>query len=272
MSIILDALRKVEQEKRLQQQPQIDIKQRLLQEKRIIEQISPFANRMILGGLVVAVLASAVFGVYRMATVTTMPPPAPVAQNPARVEPIAVKPPEKAPVAAPVEPNPQIAATEAIPEEREVNLMVSRTLAERPKAAVEPSGRGTKMEKLPASHKAFYKEQVEKRAGSRESEEEVFPTRAASPLHREKQDVIAAGTEPPAARKPAQAAPASVSLDGIIFHTDPLKRSALLRIASQDSSTLVKIGDIFGGHKVENIEQGKVALSFGGKSTELRLE
>ncbi len=259
MSIILDALRKVEQEKRLQQHPQIDIKQRLLQDKKFTSNISPGTNIMLLGVAAIVLFAATISGAYWLVngngTHATMPVPR-----------------SNAPVVAVIkQPEAAMPVSAAVPAEEVVNLTVAKTRAEKPGELREPSGRGIEKDRRPSSQPAPRYEQVEKRDWPRENEEEVFSDRAASPLHQGKKDV-AAGTEPPVARQRAQAAPVPVVLDGIIFHTDPTKRSALIRLASQPSSSLVKIGDEFGGYRIEIIDQNKVGISVGNKLVELRLE
>ncbi len=81
-----------------------------------------------------------------------------------------------------------------------------------------------------------------------------------------------AGIEPPV-RHRVQAAPAPVFvLDGIVFHNDPDKRAALLREPGGES-VLLNIGGRLGGCRVAAIgESGITLTAAGGKKIELALE
>lgn len=80
------------------------------------------------------------------------------------------------------------------------------------------------------------------------------------------------GIEPPAHRV-VQAAPVPVfSLDGIVYHDDPEKRAALLRVRGGEN-VLLNIGSRLGGYRVSAIGPSGVTLAItGGKKIELVLD
>ncbi|MBI5179129.1 MAG: hypothetical protein HZA04_07700 [Nitrospinae bacterium] len=260
MSIILDALRKVEQDKRLQKQPQIDIKQRLLHDRKPGGGVLPFTGRVIITCGLVALTAGVLYGSYALLT-----PGVP------RAEAVAVQ--SAAPVTAkPSAPQVRPMVVVAPAEEHVIDLTAVNKTPIAKRESREPMGRGIEKERRPEKQMAMGRKQADKRAVPQYAdEEEVSQETAARPVRREPMET--AGIEPSARRTPAQAAPApSVVLDGIIYHAEPDKRSALLRLRGQSSSSLVKIGDPFAGLKVESIEQSRVALSGGAAPVELKLE
>lgn len=80
------------------------------------------------------------------------------------------------------------------------------------------------------------------------------------------------GIEPPV-RPGVQAAPAPVFLlDGIVYHNDEEKRAVLLRVRDGESA-LLNIGNQLRGHRVVAIGQSSVTLAGdGGKNVELAIE
>jgi len=60
-------------------------------------------------------------------------------------------------------------------------------------------------------------------------------------------------------------------LEGVLFHADVDKRSAMIRDRQDGKNRLVKVGDTFRGYTVEVIEIAKVILLKGNSMVVLKL-
>lgn len=64
----------------------------------------------------------------------------------------------------------------------------------------------------------------------------------------------------------------SFALEGIIFHADPDKRLAIMRIGANGNEATVRIGDTLGSWLVGDIQLDKVTFSNQAKTVVLKLE
>lgn len=274
MSFILDALRRVERDKRLAQQPMIDIKDRLLNDSHPAD--AGFISRHTREAMMITGLFTFAGALWYMAGMIESITPEHVATTA-----ILTKAPEPAaaptPAARMAAPEPAI-RTEIIPLQHVtlspddipvVDLSLKRMPVRSPEREAKPEGRGMERVKLSARVPASEQKKAERVSGTDEIEEEVSPDMPAGyppPKHLNK----TAGTEPPARQRQAAPAPA-FNLDGIIFHSVPANRSALLRTKGNPSS-LVKIGDTVEGYTVVEIAQNRLTLAAGERKVELSLE
>lgn len=137
----------------------------------------------------------------------------------------------------------------------------------------EEARNGSQLSAHEESHGIAANPKEEQGAGPRGVAGEASPRKTAGPILSATHNRIEPrGTEPPV-RLGAQAAPAPVFLlDGIVYHDDPDKRTALLRVRGGESA-LLGIGESLRGYQVGAIGQSRVALAAaGGKKIELALD
>ncbi len=122
-------------------------------------------------------------------------------------------------------------------------------------------------------HRAAANSMREQGAGPLGEKGEISPRSTAGPdFFRTAYRNEPAGTEPPV-RHRVQAAPVPVfALDGIVFNDDPDKRAALLRVPGGES-VLLNIGGCLRGCRVDLIGESGVTLAAAdGKKIELALD
>jgi hypothetical protein len=275
MSIILDALRRVEDEKKFQQPHNIDIKQKVLGDKTVQKTgFSPNTNLALMGvGFLVVTVITGALAYY---VVTGMN----------------VSKKETAEIAAPTA---RAEGNVAMAKNTEPVVNPAPVMEKSaPADLTEPSGRGMEQERtsrlsqatgvMAGKNEALSAVEKPARTVRRERPtqgEAVFEETPAIPSSRQNQKVISAGSEPSGVQLATQTAPepsstkgvpaTAVSLEGIIFHTDPERRSAIVRVGG-GAGLLVKIGDLVGSLKVSNIEKEKVVVVENGRKTELRMD
>lgn len=268
MSFILDALRRVERDKRLALQPAIDIKDRLLSDRERDD--GGFLARHSREAVIISGLFAFAGGLWYLAgaldrqssRAETAPAPAPVAaKSPAYQAPAA---PAVVTTVTPV--SQAVVEPDDIPV---VDLSVKRMPVRTPAREGRPRGRGKERVSVSTYVPASETESAESVSGLRGIEEEVS-SRIPPGYAPQKNRKSTAGSEPPGLS--VQAAPAPVfNLDGIIFHSVAANRSALIG-AKGTPSALVKIGDTVAGYTVEDITQNRVTLASAGRKVNLSLE
>ncbi len=247
MSFILDALRKVEREKLFAQQPAIDIKARILGDLAAAPGLARRRTREAAVAGALLALAGSVWlaaGVMQRHNAAAPFIPAVTKNEPAATVSAAG---ERA--AAPV-------------------LMEEQGRANMP-AAKEEAREGDALPARIAAGGAVMQRE-EQGAGPRGVAEEVSPRNTDGPAS----SLLSnrpRGNEPPAVI--TQAAPAPVfTLDGIIYHEEAGKRSALVRVRGGES-VLLRTGETVHGYTVELIDQARVLLvKESGKRVELTIE
>jgi hypothetical protein len=332
MSLIYDALRKAEEDRKHQQPPsELDMEKKILEDLRSPRREQDgYGIKLALGAVGAGVAALAVFGAYSFfagherntETVQTkivetkqhIPPPPPTAQTvvvtPAPVPPSVKMPsgtatdhgslPPSAPnvavaTASPVivkmsPPSPKVIsatpAKVAVVAKAVAPKVIAPTPAPRQTAPIELANVSTVTPTfvLPPAQEAVQ----EKGATSQKPPTAKMPSGTATDH----------GSLPPTAKMPAgkgeavfgppddietedansnrQIIPAnritSLSLDGIIFHSDPDKRMAILRLNDSGSEATIRIGDKVGAWVVKDIDPNLVTLSDHGKKKLLKLD
>ncbi len=103
------------------------------------------------------------------------------------------------------------------------------------------------------------------------------PEKAKSREEKKKQAIKEKDTAPPVKAAPAEIETAVVSrpdfvLEGIVFHSNPKSRSAMVRKKGDRAGKLVRIGDTIYNFEVARIEISSVILSGGGEEVTLSME
>jgi hypothetical protein len=247
VSIILDALRKAEEDKKLQQpSPEIDIEQQILSHEKETRQESPSPlNKKFMVAGALALTGLAVFGIYSLMggpkkerpveQALNMPPtpPSTVVANAKPAPTIAVAPPSEsspAPLTVVAAPPPPVKTAPA-----QSPVFVAPPPSD---VALEGQKENTAqkvVEKAP-SKAVFGPPDVE-------TQHQVIPSKGAA-----------------------------FSLEGIIFHPDPDKRMAIMHLGVGGNEATVRIGDSLGTWLVKDIELDKVTLLYNDKRIVLKLE
>ncbi len=253
MSIILDALRKSEEEKKLQQSsPETDIKRQVLNNDRRTSQgrSSPL-NRAVLAGFVLAITGLAALGIYSSLTALKKEKPVEQSLN----MPVAAR----SPAVVKTAPAPTVVATPSSPNPAKT--------APAPTVVATPSSRHpAKTAPAPSvvaapppseiAHKGKGGEAVQNsKVAEKTSSKVVFGPPDVDTQHQ----II-----------PNQGA--SFSLEGIIFHLDPDKRLAIMRVGTEGNEATVRIGDALGTWLVKDIELDKVTFSDNAKTIVLKID
>jgi len=235
VSIILDALRKAEEERKMQKSsPEFDIKRQILnKDKRTGQGASPQVNKAVLAGVALAITGLAALGIYSSLTALKKEKPvrqastAPVAA-PSQVV-VKTKPaPEGARVAPPQAPT--VVAPPSTPPKAKTaparSVAASRTQAPRVFAApsAQPPAKTAQAPSVVAAppHRSEIAHKDQK--GKAVQDTKVAERTPSNPVF-----------GPPDADTQHQVIPNegdSFSLEGIIFHADPDKRLAIMRIGS----------------------------------------
>ncbi|MBI3581935.1 MAG: hypothetical protein HY098_07680 [Nitrospinae bacterium] len=266
MSIILDALRKAEEEKKLQQpSPEIDIKGQILNKDETTRKGRPApVNKAVLAGFVLAITGLAALGIYSSVTAlrkekpveealeTRVAAPSPTvaktapAQEEARVAPTpaptAVATPSSPPPAQ-TAPAPSVVAAAPAP-------TVVATPASPPSAKTAPAP-----SVVAAAHPPAEKATPTPKVAEKTPSKAVFGPPDVDTQHQ----VI-----------PNQGA--SFALEGIIFHLEPDKRLAIMRVGTEGNEATVRIGDSLGTWLVKDIELDKVTFADHAKRIVLKID
>jgi len=276
MSFILDALRKVEKERKEPSSVELD---QLIQKKGGKGSPAPRPNSFLVGLTALLVSGMAIWFFLDRYTNFSVPPfpgskrsqrvaMAPVgAVKPGKVSTARPKP--RIPTASPITGNvPSTPSKDAAKTPAQaVGPKTARRTATASKAvesSVPITGRSIK--KKPAVTQAPAKPAAGKRT--------LPPAkkRAKQPPMEQRQAKAVSKAEPaPKPKPPTLVRTNRFMLEGILFHSDIGKRSAMIRDRRDGKNRLVKVGDTFRGYTVEIIEIAKVILLKGNSMIVLKL-
>jgi hypothetical protein len=266
VSIILDALRKAEEERKLQQSSsRIDITRQILNnDKRASQGSSAPVNKAVLAGVAIAITGLAALGIY--SSLTALRKEKPVRQA------------STAPVAAP---SPTVVKTKPAPEDTRVAPPPAPTVAAAPsappKTKTAPAPSAAAAARTPAPRVAAHSAPPKAKTASAPSEiaHKGQTGKAAQNSKVAEKTTSNAVFGPPDVDTQHQVIPNegdSLALEGIIFHADPDKRLAIMRIGANGNEATVRIGDTLGSWLVGDIQLDKVTFSDHAKTVVLKLE